>query len=266
MENKMANEDVDYWVSKVKWKGNRLECIHAHKNEYNSVGSYVEMSRSDILFYMNKDFVFCSVVKKESNKWEKGSYFMTDGNTINNIDTNLPFIQTKRKCFVSYYHKDDSKYKEEFLNLMDDLTVTKSVKNGDINSAVSDDYAKQLIQKGYLSDTTVLVVLIGPKTKCRKHVDWEISGALNYKVGESYSGLLGLLLPEHDDYERGRTTYLKIPDRLADNFKSGYAVIRDYTTDRKKLQEYIELAYSNRKSKSDKRVNSRVQMKENSSC
>lgn len=38
------NEDVDYWVSKVKWNGNRLDSIHAHENNNNSVGSYIEMS------------------------------------------------------------------------------------------------------------------------------------------------------------------------------------------------------------------------------
>lgn len=258
----MANEDIDYWVSKVKWDNKRLVCIYAHKYDNNTLGSYIEMSRNDILYYMNSDYTFCSIIKQEDGGWKKGNYFMTDGSKLNNIDSNLPLIQTKRKCFVSYYHNDDKYYKESFLNLMDDLTVTKSVKDGDINSDVSDNYAKQLIQKGYLSDTTVLIVLIGMKTKCRKHVDWEISGALNYKVGESYAGLLGLKLPEHDDYGTGKATYCKLPDRFADNFKSGYAIIRDYTTDTKKLQEYIELAYNNRKNKADDRVNSRKQMPE----
>jgi len=110
----------------------------------------------------------------------------------------------------------------------------------------------------------VLVVLLGAKTKCRKHVDWEISGALNRKVGDSYAGLLGLLLPSHPDY--GKNTYngSLVPARLYDNLSSGYAIIQDYTTDRKKLQEYIELAYKNRKAKADKRVNSRIQMQSDS--
>ena len=258
------NEDIDFWVSKVRWNGKRLDIIRAHENNNNSVGSYLEMPRQDVISRMNKGYVFCSVLKKNDGKWKKGSYFMTDGNIINNIDTKLPFIQTKRKCFISYYHKDDFSYKNTFLNLMNDLTVSKSVVEGDISSDLKDEYVKQLIQKDYLYDTTVLIVLIGPKTKCRKHVDWEISGALNRKVGDSYAGLLGLKLPSHDDYERGSTTYSKIPARLADNFKSGYAVIRDFTTDRKKLQEYIELAYKNRKVEFDNRVNSRIQMKNNS--
>lgn len=257
--------EVDYWVSKVKWDGKQLVSIHAHKNDNNSVGSYIEMPRSDILYYMNNNYIFCSILKNEDNRWNIGRNFMTDGSTINNIDSNLPLIQTKRKTFVSYYHKDDSEYKKKFLSLTEDLIVNKSVNDGDINSDISDEYVKQLIQKEYLHDTTVLIVLLGNKTKCRKHVDWEISAALNYKVGDSYAGLLGLLLPEHDDFEREKCTYSKIPDRLADNFKSGYAIIRDYTTDRKKLQEYIEEAYNSRKTHANKRVNSRVQMK-NDTC
>jgi hypothetical protein len=219
------------------------------------------MVREDVILNIALGRTFCCIIKQAEGKWQVGSALRLDGNNLK-WDSSLPFIQTKRKCFVSYYHYDDSDYKEEFLELMDDLTVSKSVEDGDIDSDLSDEYIKQLIQKEYLYDTTVLIVLIGPKTKCRKHVDWEISGALNYKVGDSYAGLLGLILPEHHDYGTEKPTYSKIPERLADNFKSGYAVIKDYTIDRNKLQEYIELAYKNRKSKADKRVNKRLQMQE----
>jgi hypothetical protein len=114
-----------------------------------------------------------------------------------------------------------------------------------------------------LCDTTVLVVLIGPKTKYRKHVDWEISGALNLKVGDKFAGLLGIKLPTHPDYGTGQTTYDLIPGRLADNFKSGYAVIRDWTEDRVKMQEYIEHAFANRTTNAENRENSRIQMSNN---
>lgn len=256
-------DKIDYWVSKVKWDGNKkVVSMYVHQNEDNSVGVYEEMSRSDIIKYINDGYVFCSIVKQENGRWQKGSYVMTDGAILKNIDTQLPLIQTKRKTFVSYYHKDDSEYKKKFLNLMDDLIVNKSVEDGDINSNVSDEYVKQLIQKEYLHDTTVLIVLLSNKTKCRKHVDWEISGALNFKVGDSYTGLLGLLLPTHDDFGSGKCKHSNIPDRLADNLTTGYAVVRDYTTDRKKLQGYLEEAYNRRKTHADKRMNSRTQMKD----
>lgn len=117
-----------------------------------------------------------------------------------------------------------------------------------------------MIQKDYLVDATVLVVLIGPKTKCRKHIDWEISGALNRKVGDSYAGLLGIRLPEHPDFGTGKHSSDLLPARLADNLKTGYAIIRDWTYDRVKMQSFIEEAFTNRTLKADKRTNSRIQM------
>src|SRR5690606_31908749 len=115
------------------------------------------------------------------------------------------------------YHKEDQGYKEKFKNLFDDLIVHKSVEDGDIDSDNSDGYIKQFIQKDYLSDTTVLVVLIGPNTKHRKHIDWEMSGALNLKVGDRCAGILGLKLPSHPDYGSGKHTYNTLPSRLSDN-------------------------------------------------
>lgn len=199
----------------------------------------------------------------DKEKWMRGNNFSYDGNYFR-WEKQLPLNITRRKTFVSYYHHDDQQYKEKFESQFRDIIVSKSVQKDDIDSDNSDQYIKQLIQKGYLSDTTVLVVLIGSKTKCRMHVDWEISGALNLKVGEKYSGLLGLILPNHPDYGTEKATYDLMPARLADNFKSGYAVIRDWTEDRVKMQSYIEEAFANRSSKENERTNSRVQMTKNS--
>jgi len=170
----------------------------------------------------------------------------------------------KRKTFVSYYHKEDQKYKNRFINRTGDLIVNKSVGDGEIDSNNSDEYVKQLIQKGYLYDTTVLIVLIGKKTRCRKHIDWEIAAALNNKVGGIYAGLLGLILPTPPDFNTGTCNPNNMPPRFADNQKSGYAVLKDYTTDRKLLKDYIELAFSHRKKQKSKRINSRAQIQRNS--
>ena len=253
---------TDYWVSKVKWDENHKNIVSMmiHQNNDGKVALGEEKNRNWIVQKLQYGYIFKCIYRTEDIKWTIGSQLKLEGASLKWGDT-LPLIQTKRKTFVSYYHKDNSEDKKKFLNLTTDLIVSKSVEDGDIKTDLSDEYVKQLIQKGYLSDTTVLVVLIGMKTKCRKHVDWEISGALNQKVGGNYSGLLGLLLPSHSDYGTGECTDDLIPDRLADNFKSKYAVIRDYTTDRQKLQEYIELAYNNRRKEANSRVNNRVQMK-----
>ena len=255
--------EIDFWVSKVKKNEyGYLEALVVHASG-EEIGIGEEMNLSEVEDYIYEDkYRFQCIHKKGNGKWYLGNK-LDDYEEIDKQTKKLPLVQTKRKTFISYYHNDDSEYKKKFLNLTSDLIVSRSVKEGDISSDASDEYVKQLIQKGYLYDTTVMVVLLGAKTKCRKHIDWEISGALNRKVGDSYAGLLGLLLPSHPDY--GKNTYNGglIPARLYDNLLSGYAIIQDYTTDRKKLQEYIERAYKNRKAKADKRVNSRIQMQRN---
>jgi MTH538 TIR-like domain (DUF1863) len=200
----------------------------------------------------------------EQNKWKRHNPFTYESGYFK-WEFKIPLNDTKRKTFISYYHKDDQNSRTKFENIFGDLIVSKSVEYGDIDSENSDEYIKQLIQKEYLADTTVLVVLIGPKTKCRKHVDWEISGALNLKVGDSNAGLLGILLPSHSDFGTGQATYDLMPARLADNFKSGYAIIREWTDDRVKMQGYIDEAFEKRASMADKRINSRIQMN-NDTC
>src|SRR2546426_6575015 len=101
---------------------------------------------------------------------------------------------SKHKVFISHYHKDDQPYRNAFENSFGALFISRSVEPGEIASDLNTEYIKRLIQDGFISDSSVVIVLVGPKTKCRKHVDWEISAGLNKKVG-GYSGLLGVLLP-----------------------------------------------------------------------
>lgn len=151
-----------------------------------------------------------------------------------------PFFESKKdtrhKVFISYYHKDDQYYRNQFEELFGHLFINKSVEPGDIDTDVSTEYIKRLIQKNYITDTSVLIVLVGPKTYCRKHVDWEISAALSKKVG-GYSGLLGLCLPTHPDYSKDKYKADIVPPRLVDNLKSGYAKFYDWTEDENKIKK-----------------------------
>lgn len=254
---------ADYCVSKLNLDENGMidSIFCCQYNGDSKSSTFYEQNRNWMVQKVSNGKSFCSIRRNDSGTWNKiGDFTFKNGLFSWFI---VPQYITRRKTFISYYHKEDQFYKEKFKSLFDDLIVNKSVKENDIDSNNSDGYIKQLIQKDYLSDTTVLVVLIGRNTKHRMHIDWEISGALNLKVGEKYSGLLGILLPDHPDYGTSKVTYNLIPARLADNFKSGYAVIRDWTDDRVKIQEYIELAFEQRTSKSSERVDSRVQMQKN---
>ncbi len=172
------------------------------------------------------------------------------------------------KVFISYYHKDDQFYRDKFEKNFGHLFISKSVKPGDIDSDLSDDYIKRLIQDDYISDSSVVLVLVGAKTKCRKHVDWEISAGLNKKVG-GYSGLIGILLPTFTFDSDGKSYYYRdIPARLADNIKSEFAEIYKWdwvcgSDDR--IKNAIETAFNNRVDKKEKIDNSRKQF-ENDLC
>lgn len=253
---------ASYLVSKVKWNNKIIESFFVHDDLGETVGVGVVKNRNWVIQQLQYSKTFCCIHKSKGGKWKRGNPIRLENGNLKWNDK-IPLILTRRKSFISYYHYDDQYYKNELKNIASDLIVSKSVETGDISTDVSTEYIKQLIHKGFLYDTTVLIVLIGNNTKCRKHVDWELSGALNRKVGGTYAGLLGLILPNHPDFDTTKATYDLMPARLADNFKTDYAVIRDYTTERKNLQEYIELAYKKRTTCADARTNSRIQMKKN---
>jgi len=166
----------------------------------------------------------------------------------------------KRKVFVSYYHKEDQEYRDKFEKQFGHLFISKSVEPGEIDSNISDEYIKRLIQEEYISDTSVLIVLIGQKTYLRKHVDWEISAALDKRVGNNYAGLIGLILPTKNDYGAEKSfNPITIPPRLYDNVKSGYAKIYDWTDSAENISGWIETAFKNRELLKEKIDNSREQ-------
>ncbi|WP_316738312.1 TIR domain-containing protein [Pedobacter aquatilis] len=253
---------ADYCVSKLTLDDRGfIESIIYYQDFGESLGHEIEGTRAWMVRQVEQGKTFCSIKKNIHGNWNLIGNF-----TYNNFLFSwhlIPKNLTKRKIFKSYYHSDDQVYKKFFENLFGDLVINKSVEDGDINEENSDDYVKQLIQKGYLSDTTVLIVLIGPNTRHRKHIDWEISGALNHKVGDKYAGILGLLLPNHPNYSTDHYTSSLLPGRLADNLKSGYAILRNWTDDRIKMQEYIELAQKKRSTNADNIDNSRLQMTKN---
>jgi hypothetical protein len=254
---------ADYCVSKLNLNNNgMIESILCCEDEGDSLNpNFNEKNRNWMVQNVSNGKSFCSIKRNDKGSWNKIGDFSYDGNIFKWYL--VPKNITKRKTFISYYHFEDQEYKEKFKHLFDDLIIHKSVEDGDINSDNSDDYIKQLIQKDFLVDTTVLVVLIGLNTKHRKHIDWEISGALNIKVGEKCAGILGLILPSHPDFGRGKHKYSNLPGRLADNSKSGFALIRDWTDDRIKLQEYLEEVFNRRTTHYENRDNSRIQMTEN---
>ena len=139
--------------------------------------------------------------------------------------------QIKRhKVFISY-HVDDQKYKDRFAQMLKNDIVNKSVKDDDIDDTnIKVETIRQKIRDDYIADATVTVVLIGPCTWQRKHVDWEIGSSLRDTKKNSRCGLLGILLPNHPNFEKETYNPHLIPPRLAGNCNGNdsFACIYDW--------------------------------------
>lgn len=158
-------------------------------------------------------------------------------------------ILTRRKVFVSYHHANDQLYRnafENFFAINHGIFISKSVQIGDIDIGNNTDTIRQKIRDEYLSDSTVTVVLIGKETWQRKHVDWEISSSIRETKNSTRSGLLGITLPTHPNYNQPTYTPGIVPPRLANNEANGYANIYNWSNNPADVAQWIETAFQNR--------------------
>ena len=164
----------------------------------------------------------------------------------------------RHKVFVSFHHEDDA-YRNMFSGFMEGNIVDRAVGDGDIDdNRLSTETIRQRIRDDFIADATVTVVLIGPCTWQRKHVDWEIGSSLRETSRNSRCGLLGIRLPNHPDYDTNAHYRYRIPPRLADNCNADnpfgnltdpFAVIYDWPK-REKVQQikrWIHRAYERRR-------------------
>jgi hypothetical protein len=135
--------------------------------------------------------------------------------------------------FISYHHKDE-RYKLELETILDKLHWSSpvhhshqarnvSVSAGCISDELPDSHIMRIIEERHITDSTLLIVLVGEETYCRKYVDWEIAAGLKAECA-----MQGLLLPTFiARYERSMNTKL-IPARLLDLTLSGYAPLHTW--------------------------------------
>ena len=172
------------------------------------------------------------------------------------------YLLHKHKVFISFYHHDDQYYKDFIDTYLSKNIINKSVREGEYKTENSDEYIKRLIREDKISDSSVIVVLVGPNTKKRKHVDWEIYAGLNKNI-KGNSGLVCIFLPELPKTSNGGHLYSDIPARLADNIKSGYADCYEWDDAIRNFDNIIEKAFNNRIQRRNLIDNSRLQMQRN---
>ena len=168
----------------------------------------------------------------------------------------------RHRVFISFYHHDDQAYKDYIDKYLSRSIINTSVRLGEYATDISTEYIKRLIREDKVSGSSVIVVLVGPYTKHRMHVVWEIYAGLAGSINGN-SGLIGIMLPTVECTPRGQYRYDDMPARLADNIKSGYAHLYTWDYAIGHFNEIIETAFNDRLSKKDLIQNSRLQMQRN---
>lgn len=125
-------------------------------------------------------------------------------------------VPTKRKVFVSYHHRGDQWYYDEFSRIFHEQW--EAVYDNSLERQINSDntsYVIQRIRENHITGTSCTIVLIGAETHQRKYVDWEIKATLDKK-----HGLMGVVLPSYSVNTSGQ---IIVPDRFLENVSSGYA-------------------------------------------
>jgi len=186
--------------------------------------------------------------KQTMNTWygPQTSFTLCNGTCGRNGDGLYPFHAQCR-----YYYKCGHYWKERFEYLLSDRTdkmISKAVGDGDICTDIATETVRQKIRDEFIADASVTVVLIGPETWKRRHVDWEISASIKDTKNNPRCGLFGLLLPTHPSYNKGTFNEFIVPPRLYYNHKTGFAHIYNWEENPEGLQNMIHNAFMKRTS------------------
>lgn len=152
------------------------------------------------------------------------------GDALLEMSKAMSKIPAKRKVFVSYHHKGDQRWYDEFSRLFCD-TYEVFYDNSLQRKIDSDntDYVDRQIREKNIIGTSITIVLCGAETSKRKYVDWEINSTLHHK-----HALLGICLPTNKNSI--------VPSRYYSNWQTGYAHWINWTADQVVLRYAIENA------------------------
>ena len=109
------------------------------------------------------------------------------------------------KCFISF-KKEDESYKKIIQSWVDDNKVDMIDKSlGTPIDSDDENYIMRKIREDYLSDSTVTIFLIGNYSaedlghEEQKYIKRELQASLYNGVGNSRSGILGVVLPQMNE-------------------------------------------------------------------
>lgn len=145
-------------------------------------------------------------------------------------------MKTER-LFVSCELGDAESYRLAFEQAFGHLFSALASRPAYLDSRSADAYSEDLHRLGLIDAATCIVVLVSRNAHSSRRIDWEIASGLQRDESGVAAALLGIMLPEvpRRMAPQGAAPgvpffdYKEMPPRLADNVRSGYARIYDWT-------------------------------------
>lgn len=139
------------------------------------------------------------------------------------------------RVFLSFAASDKSRA-EAMANILQSnqievLTMTPSgrMSDEDMLATIRDVMAK----------ATMTFVLIGPRTRASKWVDKEIEIALLGTKDRPPTGLVAVILPEHEDFSRPFYDPENVPLRIHDHVSRESAILRKWSENPDEIRKWI---------------------------
>ena len=132
------------------------------------------------------------------------------------------FENSPQHVYLSYAH-DDEAFAKQFHEMMEPFGISvSSCRDNETNQEIEEQ------AESVLTHCSLVVVLIGPKTRDSRWVDLEIALGTAPRTGLPGAGLLGIILPEHVDFAMPYYDPANIPLRLHDRARWEYALVRKW--------------------------------------
>lgn len=140
---------------------------------------------------------------------------------------------SSKHVYLSYVQSDEG-YADKFRAILDGLNFQVSACR---ENKITQDVREQV--ESALTHCSVVVVLIGPNTRSSRWVDLEISLATEPRIGQPGAGLLGIILPEHEDFAKPYYGPDNVPLRLHDRIVWEYAIVRKWTVAPSMVEKWL---------------------------
>lgn len=139
----------------------------------------------------------------------------------------------EQRVYLSYAN-NDALFATEMRGVLQQVGVAVSLADEGGLASVAPDTLREELKRA-----TITIVLIGPTTRLSRWVDREIELSTRPTKGSPGAGLIGVVLPTHDDFPKPYYEPESVPLRLHDRIQAEYAVLKKWSTDPAEVARWL---------------------------